>query len=558
MMLMSYGNSLFTPGAVRSSSLVEAPVYSSGSLASGSTRVSMVGSVFKIRKNLITSIEHSRTQSGKNRLRNCIVRASLKGEGESRVRQQASEKAAVETAGGSDAAAAAPPPPPPLRSSSSDADQVRLSAGAAAYVDKSVLDSFLDMARAGRTADDDDLVREEDDHAEEEAGGIAVQQQELGRSAEPDTAAVSLGNKPSEVAQEEEGSGPYFEDQELTASVLDVASDAAVDNQPEVDAEAERGAEAIVDKFGGSAGSSSKLLTQANIEELAEVAARLESQRASAGLETGSGRQAGAAERGGVATKRRPSIEETGKKIAAEVRQRVEHLQGGVDGVIEAGEYAKEGLDKRIKVLNLAAEEARETGTQAADIAAKGWEVLAKRTEDLVTHLQKTTTATQQSLNKNTEVAKEQIEQNMAEAYNKVGETRENINDLQSDLEQNLTEIQNKIKQKVGEAQATYSKLSEDAKLAVAAAEQKSPNADQTKEEEDEDSSSSSFTEPAATVSKMMSHSYEDEVGNEQLAEGSSRKELRNNFQQEESDAAAGATNTDPVEIGRDDEWGGK
>ncbi len=556
MMLMSYGNSLFTPGAVRSSSLVEAPVYSSGSLASGSTRVSTLGSVFKIRKNLITSIEHSRIQSGKNRLRNCIVRASLKGEGESRVRQQASEKAAVETAVGSDAAAA---PPPPLRSSSSDADQVRLPADAAVYVDKSVLDSFLDVARAGRTADDEDLVREEDDHAEEEAGGIAVQQQELGRSAEADTAAVSLGNKPSEVAQEEEGSGPYFEDQELTASVLDVASDAAVDNQPEVDAEAERGAEAIVDKFGGSAGSSSKLLTQANIEELAEVAARLESQRASAGLETGSGRQAGAAERGGGAAKRRPSIEETGKKIAAEVRQRVEDLQGGVDGVIEAGEYAKEGLDKRIKVLNLAAEEARETGTQAADIAAKGWGALAKRTEDLVTHLQKTTTATQQSLNKNTEVAKEQIEQNMAEAYNKVGETRENINDLQSDLEQNLTEIQNKIKQKVGEAQATYSKLLEDAKLAVAAAEQKSPNAGQSKEDEDEDSSSSSsFTEAAGTVSKMMSHSYEDEVGNEQLAEGSSRKELRNNIQQEQSDAAAGATNTDPVEIGRDDEWGGK
>jgi hypothetical protein len=472
------------------------------------------------------------------------------------VRQQASEKAAVETAVGSDAAAA---PPPPLRSSSSDADQVRLPADAAVYVDKSVLDSFLDVARAGRTADDEDLVREEDDHAEEEAGGIAVQQQELGRSAEADTAAVSLGNKPSEVAQEEEGSGPYFEDQELTASVLDVASDAAVDNQPEVDAEAERGAEAIVDKFGGSAGSSSKLLTQANIEELAEVAARLESQRASAGLETGSGRQAGAAERGGGAAKRRPSIEETGKKIAAEVRQRVEDLQGGVDGVIEAGEYAKEGLDKRIKVLNLAAEEARETGTQAADIAAKGWGALAKRTEDLVTHLQKTTTATQQSLNKNTEVAKEQIEQNMAEAYNKVGETRENINDLQSDLEQNLTEIQNKIKQKVGEAQATYSKLLEDAKLAVAAAEQKSPNAGQSKEDEDEDSSSSSsFTEAAGTVSKMMSHSYEDEVGNEQLAEGSSRKELRNNIQQEQSDAAAGATNTDPVEIGRDDEWGGK
>jgi hypothetical protein len=553
-MLMSYGNSLFTPGAVRSSSLVEAPVYSSGSFASGSTRVSMLGSVFKIRKNLITSIEHSRIQSGKNRLRNCVVRASLKGEGESRVRRQASEKAAVETAGGSDAAAA--PAPPPLRSSSSDADQVRLPTDAAAYVDKSVLDSFLDMARAGKTADDDaDLVREEDDHAEEEAGGIAVQQQELGRSAEADTAAVSLGNKPSEVAQEEEGSGPYFEDQELKASVLDVASDAAVDNQPEVDAEAEREAEAMVEKFGGSAGSSSKLLTQANIEELAEVAARLESQRASAGLETGSGRQAGVAERGGGgAAKRRPSIEETGKKIAAEVRQRVEDLQGGVDGVVEAGEYAKEELDKRIKVLNLAAEEARETGTQAADIAAKGWEALAKRTEDLVTHLQKTTTTTQQSLNKNAEVAKEQIEQNMAEAYNKVGETRENINDLQSDLGQNLTEIQNKIKQKVGEAQATYSKLFEDAKLAVAAAEQKSPNADQSKEDEDEDS----FTEEAATVSKMMSHSYEDEVGNEQLAEGSSRKELRNNFQQEESDAAAGATNTDPVEIGRDDEWGGK
>jgi hypothetical protein len=384
----------------------------------------------------------------------------------------------------------------------------------------------------------------------------------LGRSAEADTAAVSLGNKPSEVAQEKEGSGPYFEDQELTASVLNVASDAAVDNQPEVDAEAERGAEAIVDKFGGSAGSSSKLLTQANIEELAEVAARLESQRASAGLETGSGRQAGAAERGGGAAKRRPSIEETGKKIAAEVRQRVEDLQGGVDGVMEAGEYAKEGLDKRIKVLNLAAEEARETGTQAADIAAKGWGALAKRTEDLVTHLQKTTTATQRSLNKNTEVAKEQIEQNVAEAYNKVGETRENINDLQSDLEQNLTEIQNKIKQKVGEAQATYSKLLEDAKLAVAAAEQKTSNADQSKEDEDEDSSSSSssssFTEAAGTVSKMISHSYEDEVGNEQLAEGLSRKELRNNIQQEESDAAARATNTDPVEIGRDDEWGGK
>lgn len=557
MMLMSYGNSLLTPGAVRSSSLVEARVYSSGSLASGSTRVSMLGSVFRIRKNLITSIEHSRIQSGKNRLRNCIVRASLKGEGESRVRRQASEKAEVETAGGSDSAAAAAPPP--LRSSSSDADQVRLPADAAVYVDKSVLDSFLDLARAGRTADDEGLVREEDDHAEEEAGGIAVQQQELGRSAEADTAAVSLGNKPSEVAQEEEGSGPYFEDQELTASVLDVASDAAVDNQQEVDAEAEREAEAIVDKFGGSAGSSSKLLTQANIEELAEVAARLESQRASAGLETGSGRQAGAAERGGGAAKRRSSIEETGKKIAAEVRQRVEDLQGGVDGVVEAGEYAKEGLDKRIKVLNLAAEEARETGTQAADIAAKGWGALAKRTEDLVTHLQKTTTATQQSLNKNAEVAKEQIEQNMAEAYNKVGETRENINDLQSDLEQNLTEIQNKIKQKVGEAQATYSKLLGDAKLAVAAAEQKSPNADQSKEDEDEDSSSSSsFTEEAATVSKMMSHSYEDEDGNEQLAVGSSRKELKNNFQQEESDAAAGATNTDPVEIGRDDEWGGK
>ncbi|CAK9194324.1 unnamed protein product [Sphagnum troendelagicum] len=363
---MGLNNGILITVPARSSSVeVEALIS-----ACGSARASSFGysSLQSKKKKMTLSVGYSRIPSCKK----SFARASLKkGEGGERaVREWASEKA-VEAG-------------PSVNTTDIGVDVKAEELSDSASYDRWVRDIVLDVASDTAI----DTQAGVDEVAREDAEGIS---QELGRSVE-DTV-VALENKASEVADREvrkekfssaenppvaaASAGSNSKDQEeLKDSILDVASDAAVDNQPEVDAEAEKDAQGLVDKFGGSL-----KLTQMTIQNLAEVAANVESQRA--GSDQGN-ENSGAAKRPstieefteagvkivkeGIDTQR-PSIKDITKKIASGIRQGVEQLQGGVDGFIEiqtnlkqkAGEEAQatySGLseDKAQKELELQSE----------------------------------------------------------------------------------------------------------------------------------------------------------------------------------------------------------
>ncbi|KAH9550032.1 hypothetical protein CY35_10G051900 [Sphagnum magellanicum] len=355
---MGLSNGILITVPARSSSVeVEALIS-----ACGSARASSFGSssLQSKKKKITQSVGYSRIPSCKK----SVVRASLKkGEGGERVvREWASEKA-VEAG-------------PSVKTTDIGVDVKAEELSDSASYDRSVRDSILDVASDTAI----DTQAGVDEVAREDAEGIS---QELGRSVE-DTV-VALEDKASEVADREvrkeksssaenppvaaASAGPNSKDQEeLKASILDVASDAAVDNQPEVDAEAEKDAQGLVDKFGGSV-----KLTQMSIQELAEVAANLESQRA--GSDQGNG-NSGAAKRPttieefteagvkivkeGIDTQR-PSIKDITKKIASGIRQGVEQLQGGVDGFIEI----------QTKLKQKAGEEAQATYSELSEDKAQ-------------------------------------------------------------------------------------------------------------------------------------------------------------------------------------------
>jgi len=355
---MGLSNGILITVPARSSSVeVEALIS-----ACGSARASSFGSssLQSKKKKITQSVGYSRIPSCKK----SVVRASLKkGEGGERVvREWASEKA-VEAG-------------PSVKTTDIGVDVKAEELSDSASYDRSVRDSILDVASDTAI----DTQAGVDEVAREDAEGIS---QELGRSVE-DTV-VALEDKASEVADREvrkeksssaenppvaaASAGPNSKDQEeLKASILDVASDAAVDNQPEVDAEAEKDAQGLVDKFGGSV-----KLTQMSIQELAEVAANLESQRA--GSDQGNG-NSGAVKRPttieefteagvkivkeGIDTQR-PSIKDITKKIASGIRQGVEQLQGGVDGFIEI----------QTKLKQKAGEEAQATYSELSEDKAQ-------------------------------------------------------------------------------------------------------------------------------------------------------------------------------------------
>ncbi|CAM6018109.1 unnamed protein product [Sphagnum balticum] len=370
---MGLNNGILITVPARSSSVeVEALIS-----ACGSARASNFGSSsLQIKKKKMTqSVGYSRVPSCKK----SIVRASLKkGEdGERAVREWASEKA-VEAG-------------PSVNTTDIDVKAEELS-DSASY-DRSVRDSVLDVASDTAI----DTQAGVDEVAREDAEGIS---QELGRSVE-DTV-VALEDKASEVADREvrkeksssaenppvaaASAGPNSKHQEeLKGSILDVASDAAVDNQPEVDAEAEKDAQGLVDKFGGSL-----KLTQMSIQELAEVAANLESQRA--GSDQGN-ENSGAAKRPttieefteagvkivkeGIDTQR-PSIKDITKKIASGIRQGVEQLQGGVDSFIEI----------QTKLKQKAGEEAQATYSELSeDEAQKELELQSEKDSDPISKM---------------------------------------------------------------------------------------------------------------------------------------------------------------------------
>lgn len=372
---MGLNNGILITVPARSSSVeVEALIS-----ACGSARASSFGysSLQSKKKKMTQSVGYSRIPSCKK----SVVRASLKkGEGGERVVTEWASEKAVEAG-------------PSVNTTDIGVDVKAEELSDSASYDRSVRDSVLDVASDTAI----DTQAGVDEVAREDAEGIS---QELGRSVE-DTV-VALEDKASEVADREvrkeksssaenppvaaASAGSNSKDQEeLKGSILDVASDAAVDNQPEVDAEAEKGAQGLVDKFGGSL-----KLTQMSIQKLAEVAANVESQRA--GSDQGN-ENSGAAKRPstieefteagvkivkeGIDTQR-PSIKDITKTIASGIRQGVEQLQGGVDGFI----------DIQTKLKQKAGEEAQATYSELSeDEAQKELELQSEKDSDPISKM---------------------------------------------------------------------------------------------------------------------------------------------------------------------------
>lgn len=523
----------------------------------------------------------SQTLRSSQRSTKGVVRASLKGEGE-KVQEFASEKA-VE--GGpqltEDAKNLSNGSPQVL---DAKADQ----ASDEASYDGDMKDKVIDVAS-------DTAVDEEPDVAalaKKDAEGVAGK---LGRSVEE--AAQGLEDKAEQVsdrAARMEGLGgstessepdSFFKDQVVEDSVLDAASASAVDEGPEVTEVAKKDAEEMSSKVGGDV-----RRNMVTIEDLAATASRLEAARSGTDAKTGGDDKKVTEDQFRGSTKRpiledltrslsknlkegidsnRPGIEEISKNVAAGVKAGRENLQYGAEGAIETGEYAKEGLDaakgaleKRIKGINIAAEEAKETGSKAASLAVKGWEVLSKTTERFVDKFQKNVGATQENVQQGLENTKGTVERKVGEAkqnveglkntaQDKAGEAKEKVEenaekvqskfgDAKEKAEQNLERAREKVQETTGQAKGSLEQNFGNAKKDLGKA---GKSMESSLSASSEGPSKDSFS---SAVNKMTQE-YEGEQGNEQL-KGSMGSDGGRSLKAE----------TDPVPPEKDDEWTGK
>ncbi|KAG0604206.1 hypothetical protein M758_10G152900 [Ceratodon purpureus] len=314
-----------------------------------------------------------------------LVRASLNNEGD-KVRELASEKAvesgqqvaqdAKKLANGQS--------PVKLDAKAEDASD------AASYesdVREKVVDVASDMA-VDNSADVDAL-------AKKDAGPLA---ETYGRSI--DDTAEALEAKAAELSDREamkvssgsgesgDNSGTFFKDQVIKEKVLDVASASAVDEGPEVEATAQEDAADMTGKVGGDL-----RRNKVTIEGMADTASKLEADRSGSDVETGAkkavqeGKQQVGSQFEGLSRTisknlkegidaSRPSIEELSRTASKGVKVGQENLDYAAEGAAELSGDAREvldgakgALDKRLKVINLAAEEARETGNMVAELA---------------------------------------------------------------------------------------------------------------------------------------------------------------------------------------------
>ena len=334
-----------------------------------------------------------------------------------------------------------------------------------------------------------------DELAKKDAAGIADQ---LGRTVEETAESLEIKakqltdrevQKESEEGSSSSGPEPFFKDQVMQEKALDVASESAVDEGEEVKKTAGEDASDMTNKVGGDLRRNEK-----TISELASTASKLEADRSGSEVDTGATKSQGESKnedgrkgpmledlkrtvsknlKEGIDSSR-PGIEELSRNVAKGVKVGRENLEYGAEGAVETGAIAREGLDvarealdKRMRSFNLAAEDARETGSLVAELAAKGWDALSKTTERFVDNFQKNVGAAQANIEekvgevkKSTDEFQEVAKQKAEEARQKAGETAEQaqskFNEARGTVESKTEELKETAQEKAEQAQDKF------------------------------------------------------------------------------------------------------
>lgn len=319
-----------------------------------------------------------------------------------------------------------------------------------------------------------------DDLAKKDAAGMADQ---LGRTVEETAESLEIKAKQitdQEVQKEREereevsrtsAPEPFFKDQVVREKVLDVASESAVDEGEEVKTTAGEDALDMTNKVGGDLRRNEK-----SISELATTASKLEADRSGSEVDTGATKSQRESKNGrkgpmledltrtvsknlkeGIDSSR-PGIEELSRNVAKGVKVGRENLEYGAEGAVETGAIAREGLevarealDKRMRSFNLAAEDARETGSLVAELAAKGWDVLSKTTGRFFDHFQKNVGAAQANVEEKVAEMKKSTDEFQEVAKQKAGEARQKAEETVEQAQSKFNDARGTVESKTGE-----------------------------------------------------------------------------------------------------------
>jgi hypothetical protein len=257
---------------------------------------------------------------------------------------------------------------------------------------------------------------------------------------------------------------PFFEDQVIKESVLDVASASAVDDGSEVDATAEKDASEMINKVGGD-----QRRNKVTIKGLADTASKLEAD-SSMSLQQLGEQISGFKEtisknlKEGIETNQ-PKLEELSRTASQRVKEGQEYVRdagevefpGDAQNVLED---AKGALDKRQSAINLAVEDARETGELVADLAVKGWDALTKTTEKFVAKFQKNAEVAKEKAQETAEQAKVKAEETADQAQKQFAEAKSNLEaktaELRDAAEEKGSESKVKLQEALDEAQRMF------------------------------------------------------------------------------------------------------
>lgn len=361
----------------------------------------------------------------------------------------------------------------------------------AASLDNNVREKAVDVASDMAVDSSEDV----DALAKKDAEPFAA---EYGRSIEE--AAEGLETKAAEIsereAKKESGttlesradSAPFFKDQVIKEKVLDVASSSAIDEGPEVQETAQRDASDMTNKVGGDL-----RRNKVTIVGMADAASKLEGDRSGsdrsgvtkeAKEKTNEVRQNIGGQLEGLSRtisknlkegidSSRPTIEELSRKAEEGVKAGRENLDYAAEGASELSGDAREALDgakgvldKRLKVINLAAEEARETGSMVAELAAKGWDALTKTTERIVDNFQKNIGDAKETAQEKTREAQQKAQETAEQAQRTFGEVKENVEAKSAELTETAQEkaklARQKAEESVSNAQSKFDEVKGD------------------------------------------------------------------------------------------------
>jgi len=148
----------------------------------------------------------------------------------------------------------------------------------------------------------------------------------------------------------------------------------------------------------------------------------------------------------------RPGLEELSRNASKSMKAGREYLDDAGVGASDISEDAqtvledaKGALDKRQSAVSLAVEDARETGSLVAELAAKGWDALSKSTEKFVSKFQKNFGELQVTAQEKAEEAKQRAEVTADQAQTKFAEVKLKAEEAADQAQKQFAEAQRNL-----------------------------------------------------------------------------------------------------------------